>query len=210
MGTNGIRGTPGETPILPTWDQLERARNLFEDYEPRDLFYRAATEFVALALDGKTSLSITESVAVLLQTWNAQYYRFHPFNATHFNALEAVIDSHQEQWRSCRLRAIISMTTNEFDAIAEIFTAFELVLGPVGAAKTLHLLAPEFFPLWDRKIAEGYGISLGTAGENAVEYVRFMTVVVSQISHVTPHEESRGILKRIDEFNYCRFTKGWT
>lgn len=210
MGTTGAKENPAEAPILPTWEQLERARELFEDYEPRDLFYRAATEFVSLALDGKTSLSVTESVAVLLQTWNAQYYRFHPFNAAHFNALEAVITSRQENWRSYRLRALISMTTDEFDTIAEIFTAFELVLGPVGAAKTLHLLAPEFFPLWDRKIAERYGISLGAAGNNAVEYVRFMTMVISQISHVAPHGESRGILKLIDEFNYCRFTKGWT
>jgi hypothetical protein len=196
-------------PPLPTWEQLEKARTLFEAYEPRDLFYRAATEFVSLSLDGKTSLSVTESVAVLLQTWNAQYYRFHPFDAAHFSALEAVITSSQAQWRSCRLRDLISMTTDEFDAIAEMFTAFELVLGPVGAAKTLHLLAPEFFPLWDRKIAEGYGISLGAAGENAVEYVSFMTIVVSQIAQVAPHGESQGILKRIDEFNYCRFTKRW-
>lgn len=209
MGTTGMKGKSAGASILPTWEELERARKLFEDYEPRDLFYRAATEFVSLALEGKTSLSVTESVAVLLQTWNAQYYRFHPFNAAHFNALEAVITSRQEDWRSCRSRALISMTTDEFDTIAAIFTAFELVLGPVGTAKTLHLLAPEFFPLWDRKIAEGYGISLGAAGGNAVEYVRFMTIVVSQISHLASYGESRGILKLVDEFNYCRFTKGW-
>jgi hypothetical protein len=50
---------------------------------------------------------------------------------------------------------------------------------------------------------------IGSGMGNAVEYVRFMTMVVSQIAHVAPHGESRGILKRIDEFNYCRFTKGW-
>jgi hypothetical protein len=196
-------------PPIPTWEQLERSRTWFEAYEPRDLFYRAATEFVSLALDGKTSLSITESVAVLLQTWNAQYYRFHSFDAVHFSALEVVITSFQGQWGSYRSRELISMATDELDSIAEMFTAFEIVLGPVGAAKTLHLLAPEFFPLWDRKIAQGYRISLDAAGKNAMEYVRFMTIAVSQIAHVAPHGESQGILKRIDEFNYCRFTKRW-
>jgi hypothetical protein len=196
-------------PPLPTWEELKKSRTLFEAYEPRDLFYRAATEFVGLALDGKTSLSVTESVAVLLQTWNAQYYRFHPFDAAHFSALEDVITSFRGHWGSCRLRELISMTIDEFDSIAQMFTAFELILGPVGAAKTLHLLAPEFFPLWDRKIAEGYGISLGTAGENAVEFVSFMTIVVSQITQIASDKELRGILKRIDEFNYCRFTKRW-
>lgn len=63
-------------PPLPTATQLEQARELFEEYEPRDLFYRAATELIDLALDRKTSLTVAEALAVLLQTWNAQYYRF--------------------------------------------------------------------------------------------------------------------------------------
>lgn len=81
--------------------------------------------------------------------------------------------------------------------------------GPVGAAKALHLLAAEFFPLWDRAITKGYGIYLGSAGQNAVEYLGFMTTVISQIGHVCPAGNPEGLLKRIDEFNYCRFTKGW-
>jgi hypothetical protein len=32
----------------------------------------------------------------------------------------------------------MSFTTDEFQAISELFAAFELVLGPVGAAKALH------------------------------------------------------------------------
>ena len=52
-------------PVLPTLEQLEEARARFEAYEPRDLFYRAATELVALALEGKTKLSVGESLAVL-------------------------------------------------------------------------------------------------------------------------------------------------
>lgn len=40
-----------------------------------------------------------------------------------------------------------------------VFKSFEKVLGPVGATKCLHLLAPRFFPLWDRAIAEAYGLA---------------------------------------------------
>ena len=82
-------------PMLPTLDQLGQARARFEAYEPRDLFYRDATELVALALQGKTKLSVGEAVAVLLQTWNAQYYRFHPFNAQHFNAIDNIVAAHR-------------------------------------------------------------------------------------------------------------------
>ena len=62
-------------PMLPTLDQLGQARARFEAYEPRDLFYRAATELVALALQGKTKLSVGEAVAVLLQTWRIMRQR---------------------------------------------------------------------------------------------------------------------------------------
>ena len=92
--------------------------------------------------------------------------------------------------------------------IIELFTAIELVLGPVGAAKALHLLAPHFFPLWDRKIAQSYGISLTTAGENSAEYLEFMAIVLSQVAPHVRNGTCDGLLKRIDEYNYCRFTKG--
>jgi hypothetical protein len=38
---------------------------------------------------------------------------------------------------------------------------FKKVLGKTGAAKSLHLLAPRFFPLWDTKIAKTYGVKNG-------------------------------------------------
>ena len=40
----------------------------FEENEPRDIFYRAATELVALALQGSTTVSVAEALAVLLET----------------------------------------------------------------------------------------------------------------------------------------------
>ncbi len=196
-------------PALPTLAQLETARLLFEAYEPRDLFYRAATELVTLAFDGKTTLSIAESIAVLLQTWNSQYYRFHPFDAEHFAALEALLSLHRSKIIALRSRSIISIIAAEVKEIAELFTAFESLLGPVGAAKALHLLGPQFFPLWDREIAKAYGIALDASGLNAAGYLRFMTIVVSQVVQLSSSEQLDRLLKRIDEFNYCRFTKRW-
>jgi len=199
-----------EISVLPTWEQLERSRTLLQEYEPRDLFYRTATELVALALDGKTKLSVAESLAVLLQTWNAPYYRFHPFDSERFAALETVLSSQRSTLDEFRTRSIATMTTYDFHIIAYLFTAFELVLGPVGAAKGLHLLAPEFFPLWDREITKAYRINVGAPGTNSAEYVRFMTIVVKQITQLVSNGPCVGLLKRIDEYNYCRFTKGWS
>ena len=41
-----------------TWRHIGVARRAFKEHEPRDLFYRAATELVDLALRGKTSLNL--------------------------------------------------------------------------------------------------------------------------------------------------------
>ena len=198
------------TSSIRRFEQLELARKLYVEYEPRDLLYRAATELVALAIDRKTTLSVGESLAVLLQIWNSQYYRFHPFDSQHFHAIEQVVSAHRSLLDGFRFREITTMSATEVDPIAELFTAFELVLGPVGAAKALHLLAPEFFPLWDREITKAYGIYLAGTGQNAIQYLQFMTTVISQILNVCPSPGDRkGMLKRIDEFNYCRFTKDW-
>jgi hypothetical protein len=67
----------------------------FEEMEPRSLFYRAATELAGLALRGESGLSLTEAIAVLLQTWNKDYYRFHRFDSQHFSDLEHSVDGHR-------------------------------------------------------------------------------------------------------------------
>ena len=49
---------PQEIPT-PTIEEIKAARRAFEESEPCDLFYRAATELVGLALRRKMSLSLT-------------------------------------------------------------------------------------------------------------------------------------------------------
>ena len=65
-----------------------------------------------------------------------------------------------------------------------MFQDFEEILGPVGAAKALHLLAPEFFPLWDRAIASAYGVPLRKVGRNAEQYLAFIRMTREQVRHL--------------------------
>lgn len=93
----------------------------------------------------------------------------------------------------------------------DVFAAFDEKLGPVGAAKALHLLAPRFFPLWDTKIAKEYlGGGMKKAGKNADRYLRFMELVQGQCERL-PDARTLGRyqLRALDEFNYCRYTKNW-
>jgi hypothetical protein len=198
-------------PVMPTIDEIARARQLFEEYEPRDLFYRVATELIELALDGRTSVSVAEALSVLLQTWNAMYYRFHPFDSKHFSDIEKLITANDPQLKTYRNRSIESLTDADAEAVQRLFADFEIVLGPVGAAKSLHLLAPYFFPLWDVTIAKKYIVSLDRVGFNSPLYFTFMKMASEQVKRLglSGGPLHRGPLKQIDEYNYCRFTKGW-
>lgn len=193
----------------PTIGEVAAAQRIFAGVEPRGLFYRAATELVEFALSKKSSLSVAEALAVLLQTWNVSFYRFHgTFDERHFAAIEHVLAAHEEKILSFRQRTIETFGDQDRAFIEVLFQDFEAVLGAVGAAKALHLLAPRFFPLWDRAIAGAYGLSLRRMGTNAPRYRAFMAVSKWQVEQLGGEPRlGRNPIKALDEYNYCKHTK---
>lgn len=194
----------------PSIEDLKKAREVFLEHEPRDLFYRVATELIELAIKGETKVKLSDALAVLLQTWNRAYYQFRPFNKEHFDKIDQLVEKYAQGIISnFRTSTILSLPEKDKDEIYEIFGAFEGVLGPVGAAKSLHLLAPQFFPLWDRSIAkEGYEVPIGPKGTNAGQYYKFMEASYNcyeMLYKKLPSEHN--LLKLIDEYNYCHYTK---
>jgi len=195
-------------PITP--DDISAARRAFEANEPRDIFYRAATELVALALTGKAALTAAEALAVLLQTWNRAFYQYNKFTGEHLEAIEGLVRDHGQTLAALRDRLITNLAPGDEAVIKTLFHAFEVVLGPVGGAKSLHLLAPRFLPLWDRAIAEAYDLPLGQTGTNGDRYWSFMLISRDQCQALSGQlAAGTNPLKAIDEFNYCRHTKGW-
>jgi len=190
---------------MPSRREIERAHAVFQAREPRDLFYKAATELIRLSDTGASSLSLAEALAVLLQTWNRAFYQFRGgFKETDFTALEALLSNTAPSLSQFRRRDIAGLSEGDSDVIEELFDKFADVLGPVGAAKSLHLLAPRFFPIWDRTIANTYGFHL-PSGDWGGDYVTFMAICRAQCSHLATMNVSEP-LKRMDEYNYCRFT----
>src|SRR5262245_24309935 len=110
-------------------DDVKAARNSFEANEPRDLFYRAATELVDLALRGATSLIAAEALRVLLQTWNKAYYQYHKFDNEHFASIEKLLVQHQSALAGYRHRTIDKLNRAERATISTLFQGFERVLG---------------------------------------------------------------------------------
>jgi len=195
-------------PPKITIKNIKKARRAFEKNEPRDLFYRASGVLVDLAIDGKITLSIAESIAVLLQTWNKAYYRFRKFDAGHYREIERLLQNHLISLKHYRKLTIENLDCNDVQKIRSAFEDFEKVLGPVGAAKSLHLIAPLVFPLWDRAIAKKYKTPLKKAGKNADNYIAFMQATRQQCVWLRKQGEARNLLKAIDEYNYCK-AKNW-
>jgi hypothetical protein len=147
---------------------------------------------------------------VLLQTWNVQYYRFHgKFTRKRLGALETLLAKHMEALTLFR-RQRLGEAEVDAHQVSRLFTDFELELGPVGAAKTLHLLAPTYFPLWDRAIAQKtYRLRL--ASPAAGSYVKLMSLVRAEIEACggwTAFAEDENAVKLIDELHYCTATLG--
>jgi hypothetical protein len=194
----------------PTVEGIHAAKRAFDKYEPRRLFYRVAKDLVELALQGRTDFSVGEALAVLLQTWNQAYYRFRRFDQAHFAAIERLLADHRDEILLFRARQISSLSEADRTGIQNLFKEFELLLGAVGAAKSLHLLAPGFFPLWDRTIANAYRCPIQQRGRNSLGYVEFMFITQRQCARLIHDKDfARNPLKALDEFNYCQFTKKW-
>lgn len=198
-------------PNISSESDLITAREVFRRYESRDLFYRASRELIRLAIANQTEITLAEALGTLLKTWNASFYRFgRKFDEPHIQDIERAITRNIDRLTDWGTRTISSLKADEREAIGQVFSEFENIIGPVGAAKALHLLAPAFFPLWDTAIAARYRVRLRRIGENAELYLRFMDITKQQVSELTLSVISeKEVLKAIDEYNYCLITKKW-
>ncbi|HTQ39072.1 MAG TPA: hypothetical protein VMJ32_08585 [Pirellulales bacterium] len=204
---------------MPTITQLRKARKEFNRIEPRDFFYWSVTKLVTAVLEDKTGKKkvdeLVRALMMLLMTWNKNYYRFHGPKGKqtleeHFIELEIVISKHLVQllvYRNCIIEDVSELPSLK---IQELFQDFEKVLGRVGAAKCLHLIAPRFFPLWDAAILKGYGMEKGQYRNrlDCERYVAFMAISQAQIvrlGNISSFADNP--LKSLDEYNYCCFTK---
>jgi len=114
---------------------------------------------------------------------------------------------------SYRRRQIDTLSEEEGEAVRAVFARFEPLLGRVGTAKCLHLIAPTFFPLWDTNIAAKFGTRL-KPGSNANQFWRFMRLIQGDIralggSTAIKKVLGNSALKLLDEYAYAKFTMRW-
>jgi len=78
-------------------------------------------------------------------------------------------------------------------------------VGPTATAKVLHLIVPDLFMIWDRKIRVDYGF-----GDSGKEYVRFLINMQNWIKELKPalekmqKEYGKASTKIIDDYNWIK------
>ena len=79
----------------------------------------------------------------------------------------------------------------------------------MAVAKALHLLAPDFFPLWDRAIAIAYGCDY--SNEPSGKYLAFCKKmrILAEVARCYVSHPEKSLLKLMDEYNYAKYTQRW-
>ncbi|MHA1381330.1 MAG: hypothetical protein ACTSRG_23425 [Candidatus Helarchaeota archaeon] len=82
----------------------------------------------------------------------------------------------------------------------------------VAVAKALHLLAPNFFPLWDREISNTYECNYSDQpAEKYIQFMKLMKKFAEKVKNLVnlSYYQKKTLLKLIDEYNYSKYTKMW-
>jgi hypothetical protein len=192
--------------IVPTTEELVHAHKIFEEREPRARDYWLARERTEEGLRESKTGNIAVAIARLLKSWNKDYYRFRPVEAESLVAeLQQLIAGRLEILLAFHARSLTGLSDADRATVLELFSLFENKVGSVGAAKALNLLAPDFFPLWDNAIAYQYGVLSVAHG-----YFLFMVMAEHQVRNLAGKmPDGLALLKTLDEYNYCKYTKGW-
>jgi len=132
------------------------------EYEKRDAMYKLALKLIKDA--NWNAEKLTEALGVLLLSWNAAFYT--KYGSFDFDILEQFIIDNKSLLKHFERRYIFSYTTEDNNTIQNLYSSLleatksvrKIGRTPVGVSKTLHLLAPNFFSLWDTAIAKKYKV----------------------------------------------------
>lgn len=196
-------------------NEVLKGSQAFTKMEMRDSMYNIATFLVEHFWGNPHKLA--DSIGVLLLTWNENFYKFGKPN---LDLLELVLHNNDKLLESYRNRDISSFNFADEVVIKTIFLEFIDALkvsqgkntghrSPVSASKALHIIAPHFFPLWDKKISKKYRCFYDK--DPAEKFIKFMKITQEQVEnlHGKIQLNNKSLLKIIDEYNYSKFTKNW-
>lgn len=209
-----ILGSPASVGIEIRPEDIESSKGEYEQAAgDADSVYRVVS-WIMTNRWGHTK-EIVDALTVLLVVWNRSFYG--PRGQLSQVALESWLQDHMTVISLMRGRPITTLNAGDESIITELFStllvATEVAFGDgkgeksaVSVAKALHILAPDFFPPWDAAIAIGYGCTYSKNPGQA--YIRFCYSVrfkAGKLASTLPHSD-KPLLKRLDEYNFVKFT----
>lgn len=196
---------------IPDCEEFRRGYVTYNERERRGPVYFEALTMIQENW-GNPNL-MAQGIQRLIRSWHRFYANFD------FDELSNCLDRNMAILSEFTNRNISTLSDDDSETIRNLFNQFLDALkrtrdnskSPVSVAKTLSPLATHFFPLWDSNIAFTYGCFY-LADFAASPYIRFchkMKLMSERVRHCVPNPDDRALLKRIDEYNYSKYTMHW-
>ncbi len=201
---------------IPAEEEFIKGIKEYRKYEKRDSMYKVAT-FLISHFWGRFE-DMADGLGVILLTWNQAFYRYGPLD---FDRLEDCLKSNFSDIQFFRDRDIFSYNSNDNNRIKNMFYRFldatsikinssKSKTSPVSVAKSLHILCPNFFSIWDSGIAKSYGYNYSdNPGTRYLDFSSDLKEFAIEINKYKKIPKDRSIIKLIDEYNYSKYTKSW-
>ena len=201
-------------------EEFKKGIEEYNDNESLEFVYDYAIFTVNRCWSMSEATDIPEiafALRAFLLTCNRRFYRQDTFDIA---KLESCIKKNVECIESFRNRDILSLSDSDQEDIEALFNDFIEALsverkngsknrGTASAAKALHVLAPQFFPMWDRSIALAYGCRYRQhPAEKYFSFCKLMREIAEEVKDYKIESE-KTILKLIYEYNYAKYTKEW-
>jgi hypothetical protein len=197
---------------IPSKKEFRKGYEAYNQRERRGFVYFEALQTVT-ANWGDAEL-MASGIQRLIRSWNRFYANFN------FSDLTCFLRDNIEILSAYKERHIFDLAEADEDQIRRLFQKLlqalrrenDGVLSPVSVAKAFGVLTPDFLPIWDSNIAYRYDCPYYLTEVADSPYLRFchkMKVFSKKVRQYVPHPDDRALLKRIDEYNYAKYTMGW-
>lgn len=84
----------------------------------------------------------------------------------------------------------------EAHAFIQKFTSSPVNNSMVGLSKVLHFINPEFFPIWDRRVAKHFGIHSHSQIQRIENYLQYMKFVEAHAEHLVVRQVQKTFLEK--------------
>jgi hypothetical protein len=196
---------------VPDCDEFRKGYEKYNQLEQLGPIYFEA--FKIISDNWGDPAVMAQGVKRLIRAWNRFYAHFD------FSKLVDCISSNLNVLGQLRMRDISSLADSDESTVKALFNDFLEALrrkddnaaSAVSAAKALSPLATYFLPLWDSNIAPAYHCFYlaDSADTSYINFCKKMRLLAEKVADCVPHPDDRSLLKRIDEYNYSKYTRHW-